>query len=70
MTGGRFVDRRFVEHRDGVVLVHATWVSELAWFWDCTRCQCAFGPLTTRAVATAQADGHLDEVHIPWAAES
>jgi hypothetical protein len=48
---------------DGVVLTNATWVHADAWFWECGRCECAFGPLVTRDVAQRQAEAHIAEDH-------
>jgi hypothetical protein len=44
-------------------LVQAHWVNELAWFWECDHCLCAFGPLTNAAGARTGADEHDDERH-------
>jgi hypothetical protein len=50
---------------DGVVLIliNATWAHPDAWFWECERCECAFGPLVTRTVAQRQAEAHIAEDH-------
>lgn len=47
-----------------VVLVEATWLSTpYPWFWECTTCPCAFGPLTDRDGAVAGAREHISEDH-------
>jgi hypothetical protein len=48
---------------DEVVLTHATWVHADCWFWECSKCECAFGPLVTRDVAQRQAEAHIAEDH-------
>jgi hypothetical protein len=48
---------------DGVLLVNATWVHADCWFWECSKCECAFGPLVTRDVAQRQAEAHIAEDH-------
>jgi hypothetical protein len=48
---------------DGVVLINATWAHPAAWFWECSRCECAFGPLVTRDVAELRAEAHIAEDH-------
>jgi hypothetical protein len=52
---------------DGVLLVNATWVHADAWFWECGRCECAFGPLlvgdSARDAADAQAREHIVDDH-------
>jgi hypothetical protein len=48
---------------DGVVLTHATWVHPDVWFYECGRCECAFGPLVTRDAAQRQALEHIAQWH-------
>ncbi len=55
---------------DGVLVVEATWLRKHRqpddpdlWFWDCPKCECAFGPLTLREHAEQQALKHAAEDH-------
>lgn len=46
-----------------VILVHATWVGEHSYFWECCTCPDSFGPLVHRDDARVGAREHITAQH-------